>query len=55
MIQQTTRNNNVIYGVPRESRAYVGNEGSYYVGEGCKTANPSRLVLGKPNWRVRIT
>jgi len=36
MIQQTTRNNNAMYGVPRESRAYVGNEGSYYVGEGCK-------------------
>jgi hypothetical protein len=48
MIQQTTRNNNAMYAVPRESRAYVGNEGSYYVGEGSKAANPNRLALGKP-------
>ena len=22
---------------------------------GCKAVNPSRLALGKPDWRVRIT
>lgn len=43
-----TRKNNAAYGyLMRESSAYVGNEGSYYVGEEAQAANPSRLAIGQ--------